>query len=74
MTLYELQSIIADATDQRVHINNAANDFECIYQGYLSDIPWELEEEDVWSIDNVYGDIDYIDINVYIRTSGDEEE
>jgi len=75
MTLYDLQYIMVAADDQFVRVYNLnGGDCETIYDGLLSDIPYSLEDIEISSIDNVYGDCNYIGINIDFDGEDCEEE
>ena len=65
MTIYEFQNLIVDDRSQHVKIYDLAdNDCTEVFDGTLDDVPEELEDMEICSIDNVYGDCDYIGINI----------
>lgn len=65
MSIYEFARLMLDASCQRVKIFDLADDDVTeVFDGTLDDVPEEYEDVEICSIDNVYGDVDYIGINI----------
>lgn len=63
MSIYELRELFID-DDQQCYIWALESERE-IYRGSMRDIPEELEDEEVCSLDNIYkGNDGYIGINI----------
>lgn len=65
MTIYELAKLMLDASCQHVKIFDFAHDDVTeVFDGMFDEVPEEYEDMEISSIDNVYGDVDYIGINI----------
>lgn len=65
MTIYEFARLICDAGCQQVKVYDISDD-DCktIFEGFLDEVPEDLEDMEISSIDNVDGNSDFIGINV----------
>lgn len=73
MTLYELRSLFIDDSQWVKVYNLNGENIPVIFEGEFCDLPEEYEDLEISSIDNVFGGIDFIGINVELDKEEGEE-
>lgn len=63
MTIQDFMELLIDGDSQRFNVYDNEKE-EIIFDGSGSEIPDELLDEEVSSMDNVYGDNDIITLNI----------
>lgn len=66
MTLADLQYLFTDEQQVKIYDVNQ-DDVPVIYSGDIQDLPEEMEEYEVSSIDSIYDWYGYIGINVLVE-------
>lgn len=67
MTLYEFRCLFFDDSQQVKIYNLNGENIPTIFEGEFCDLPVEYEDLEISSIDNVFGGIDFIGINVELN-------
>lgn len=62
MTVYDLCNLFCD-NGQIVEIWSLDKE-KVVYKGEIYDMPYEIENKEVMSIDSFYGNVDYLTINI----------
>lgn len=62
MTVYDLCNLFCD-NSQIVEVWSLDKE-KVVYKGEIYDMPYEIENEEVMSIDSFYGNVDYLTINI----------
>lgn len=73
MTLYEFRYLFLDDSQQIKVYNLNGENIPTIFEGEFCDLPEEYEDLEISSIDNVFGGIDFIGINVELDKEEEEE-
>lgn len=63
MTIQDFMAILVDGDSQHFNVYDNEKE-EIIFDGSGSEIPDELLDEEISSIDNIYGDNDIITLNI----------
>jgi hypothetical protein len=72
MTLYEFRCLFLDDSQEVKIYNINGDDIPVIFEGEFCDLPEEYEDIEISSIDNVYGDCNFIGINVELEEEEEE--
>ena len=56
ISVYELLDLFVDKSMLEIKVYNLHKDAECIYSGCADDIPLEIEDMEICSIDNIEKD------------------
>ena len=64
MTLYDLRCLFVDESQEVKIYDISSDNADLIYEGEFIDLPFEYEDLEVSSIDNVYKDMGFVGINV----------
>lgn len=64
MTVYDLTNLFIEDIQMVEICSLCKQEEQIVYKGEICNIPYELENEEIMSIDSFYGYVDHLTINI----------